>query len=66
LVDIVQNPATDLYAQIPHGWEGHNVLWEILVVVGHNVYHLGELGILRQVMGLWEEQLYDRREERKP
>jgi len=54
LVDIVQNPATDLYAQIPHGWEGHNILREILVVADHNAYHLGELGILRQVMGLWE------------
>ncbi len=53
LVDIVQNPQTDLYAQIPHGWDGHNILREILVVADHNAYHLGELGILRQVMGLW-------------
>ncbi len=53
LVEIVQNPETDLYAQIPHGWEGHNILREILVVADHNAYHLGELGILRQVMGLW-------------
>jgi len=53
LVDIVQDPATDLYAQIPHGWSGHNILREILVVADHNAYHLGELGILRQVMGLW-------------
>lgn len=53
LVEIVQNPATDLYAQIPHGWAGHNILREILVVADHNAYHLGELGILRQVMGLW-------------
>lgn len=54
LVEIIQDPATDLYTQIPHGWTGHNVLREILIVADHNAYHLGELGILRQVMGLWE------------
>ncbi|MCB8982530.1 MAG: DinB family protein [Ardenticatenaceae bacterium] len=53
LVDIVRDPATDLLAQIPHGWEGHNVLREILVVADHNAYHVGELGILRQVVGCW-------------
>ncbi len=53
LVEIVQDPATDLYAQIPHGSEGHNVLREIEVIGAHNAYHAGELGILRQVMGLW-------------
>lgn len=54
LVDIVQNPSTDLYSQIPHGWDGHNILREILVVADHNAYHIGELAILRQVMGLWQ------------
>lgn len=53
LVDIIQNPDTDLYAQIPHGSEGHNVLREIEVIGAHNAYHIGELGNLRQVMGLW-------------
>lgn len=53
LARIVNDPKTDLYAQIPHGEPGHNVLREILVVADHNAYHAGELGILRQVMGLW-------------
>ncbi|MCI0710554.1 MAG: DinB family protein [Chloroflexi bacterium] len=54
LVDIVQDPATDLYAPIPHGWsKDHNVVREVLVAAGHNAYHTGELGILRQLMGLW-------------
>ena len=53
LIDIIKNPATDLYAQIPHGYAGHNILREIHVVADHNAYHTGELGILRQVMGLW-------------
>lgn len=53
LVRIVRDPATNLYAQIPHGYPGHSVLREILVVADHNAYHIGELGILRQVAGLW-------------
>lgn len=53
LVAIVNNPQTDLYAQIPHGAAGHNILREILVVADHNAYHIGELGILRQVVGNW-------------
>ncbi|KAB2902522.1 MAG: DinB family protein [Anaerolineae bacterium] len=53
LVDLIQNPSTDLYAPIPHGYGGHNILREILIVADHNAYHIGELGILRQTMGLW-------------
>jgi hypothetical protein len=53
LVAIINNPQTDVYAQIPHGYEGHNILREILVVADHNAYHIGEFGILRQTMGLW-------------
>ena len=53
LVDIVQNPKNDLYAQIPEAATGHNILREIFVVAAHNAYHIGELGILRQVMQIW-------------
>ena len=53
LADLVGDPATDLYAQIPHGSPGHNVLREIMVIGAHNAYHIGELAIQRQNMGLW-------------
>jgi hypothetical protein len=53
LVDIINDPNSDLYAPIPHGWDGHTILREILVVADHNAYHLGELGILRHTMKLW-------------
>ncbi|GAB4508363.1 MAG: DinB family protein [Anaerolineae bacterium] len=53
LVAIVQNPATDFYTPIPHGYDNHNILREILIIAGHNAYHIGELGILRQVVGIW-------------
>lgn len=53
LVDIIQNPQTDLYAPIPHGTDGHTILREILVVANHNAYHIGEFAILRQVVSIW-------------
>lgn len=53
LVDIVKDPATDLYTPLAHGTNGHNILREILVVADHNAYHLGELGILRHTLKLW-------------
>ena len=53
LVAIVQDPARDLSAQIPHGEAGHSILREILIVAAHNSYHIGEFGILRGTMGLW-------------
>ena len=53
LVDIVNDPATDLYAPIPHGYDGHTILREIHVVSSHNAYHIGEMGILRGTLGLW-------------
>ena len=52
---LVKDPATDLYSPIPHGYGGHTILREILLVADHNAYHVGELGILRQIIGAWPE-----------
>ncbi len=53
LVGIVNDPARDLCAQIPHGQPGHSILREILVIAAHNSYHIGELASLRGTLGLW-------------
>jgi hypothetical protein len=54
LVDIVNDPEVDLFTPLPNSGEhGHNVLREINVIAAHNAYHIGELGILRQVAQLW-------------
>ena len=53
LADIVNDPARELCAQIPHGQPGHSIMREILVIAAHNSYHIGELGSLRGTMGLW-------------
>jgi hypothetical protein len=50
---LVTDSSVDLLVPIPHGYGGHTVLREALLVADHNAYHVGELAILRQVAGVW-------------
>jgi hypothetical protein len=50
---MIMDPQTDLWAPIPQG-TGQTVAREIMVVADHNAYHIGELAIMRQVMGTWD------------
>ncbi len=49
---LVKNASTDLYARIPHG-EGQTILREALLVADHNAYHLGQLVLVRRLLGAW-------------
>jgi hypothetical protein len=50
--EIVKDDATDFFAPLPHG-EGQTVLREVLLTADHNAYHLGELLLLRRLLGAW-------------
>jgi hypothetical protein len=50
--DLVADPATDLFAPIPHG-QGQTILREALLVADHNAYHLGQLVVVRRALGAW-------------
>ena len=52
--DLVADPATDLFTPLPHG-DGQTVLREALLVADHNAYHLGQLVMVRRLLGAWEE-----------
>ncbi|KAB8145067.1 DinB family protein [Chloroflexia bacterium SDU3-3] len=49
---LATSPDTNLTAPIPHAPD-YTILREILLAADHNAYHIGELGILRQVMQAW-------------
>lgn len=51
---LVASPSTDLFERIPHG-DGQTVLREALLVADHNAYHLGELVVVRRLLGAWPE-----------
>jgi len=40
-------------APLPHSNESHTILREVLVLADHNAYHLGELVLLRRMLGAW-------------
>lgn len=54
MVDLVNDPQTDLFARIPHG-DGQTILRESLLVADHNAYHLGQLVFLRRCLGAWND-----------
>ncbi|HEX7124054.1 MAG TPA: DinB family protein [Gemmatimonadaceae bacterium] len=49
---LVADPATDLFAPIPHG-SGQTILREIILVVDHTAYHVGQLIMVRRALGAW-------------
>lgn len=49
---LIQNPKSDLYK--PFRWgDGQNLLREALLIADHTAYHLGELVVLRRLLGVW-------------
>jgi hypothetical protein len=55
MMDLVSNPETDLFKSIPHG-QGQTILREALLVADHNAYHLGQLVVVRRLLGAWRDE----------
>jgi hypothetical protein len=53
LLEVVANPTIDLVAPIPH-LEGVTWLRELMLVVNHNAYHVGQFLDVRRALGCWE------------
>jgi DinB superfamily len=51
---LVASSKADLHAKIPHG-DGQTILREALLVADHNAYHLGQLVMLRRLLGAWPD-----------
>ncbi len=47
---LVADEHTEPWAALPHA-PGYTLLREVLVLADHNAYHLGEFGLLRQIIG---------------
>ena len=52
MMQLVQNPQTDLFAPIAWG-DGQTILREALLIADHNSHHLGQLIDLRRLLGVW-------------
>jgi hypothetical protein len=53
MCDLVADKRTDLFARIPHG-DGQTILREALLAADHNAYHLGQMVLLRRLLGAWK------------
>jgi len=51
---LLTRPEADLYK--PFRWgDGQNLLREALLVADHTAYHLGELVVIRRLLGAWQK-----------
>ena len=53
MIDLVENPKTDLFAKIAWG-DGQTILREALLVADHNAYHLAQIVDVRRLLGAWK------------
>lgn len=49
---LAADPGVDLIGAIPHG-KGQTYLRELVLVIDHNSYHVGELVAVRRLLGAW-------------
>jgi hypothetical protein len=53
-IALIENPKSDLYKTFRWG-DGQNLLREALLIADHNAYHIGELIVLRRILGAWHK-----------
>jgi hypothetical protein len=51
---LIRNPNSDLFKTFRWG-DGQNLLREALLIADHTAYHIGELVILRRLLGVWHK-----------
>lgn len=49
---LVEDRSLDLFAPFSHG-TGQTLLREAMLLADHNAYHLGQLVVLRRLLGVW-------------
>jgi len=54
MAKLVASQKNDLFARIPHG-DGQTLLREALLLADHNAYHIGQLVLLRRLLGAWKD-----------
>ena len=52
MMELAKDTSLDLFSRIPHG-AGQTYLREILLVADHNAYHIGQIVLLRRLLGNW-------------
>ena len=53
LQKLAADTSVDLEAKIPHG-DGQTYMRELVLVIDHTAYHVGQLVLVRRLLGLWK------------
>lgn len=53
LQDLAADTSVDLTARIPHG-QGQTYLRELVLVSDHTSYHVGQIVLVRRLLGIWK------------
>jgi uncharacterized damage-inducible protein DinB len=53
LQKLAADTSVDLEAKIPHG-SGQTYMRELMLIIDHTAYHVGQLVLLRRLLGLWK------------
>jgi DinB superfamily len=53
LKQLVLDPAFDLFATVPWG-NGQTHIREVVLVADHTAYHVGQIVLVRQLLGAWK------------
>jgi uncharacterized damage-inducible protein DinB len=53
MAKLVADKKSNLFTPIPHG-SGQTILREAMLVADHNSYHLGQIVLLRRLLGTWK------------
>jgi uncharacterized damage-inducible protein DinB len=51
---LVSDSGIDLFEPVPHG-TGQTYLRELVLVADHNAYHVGQLVLLKRLLGVWPQ-----------
>ncbi|HLG97960.1 MAG TPA: DinB family protein [Bryobacteraceae bacterium] len=54
MIKLVADEKNDLFLPFPHG-DGQTLLREALLLADHNAYHIGQLVLLRRLLGAWKD-----------
>lgn len=50
---LIKDPSTDLLKPLPQG-NGQPILQKALLIADHNAYHIGQLVLVRRLLGAWK------------
>lgn len=52
-IKLLVDPKRDVNAPLPWG-DGQTLFREALLILDHNAYHVGEIVLLRRILGIWK------------